>query len=124
VVRGTASNLATKQADTEFHRVHTELHRVDSEWRFAPKRLREAPFRFSAKLCVNSVKLCVRLLAQPRTATLSGSHTAKARMNIANSDGLTQQIIGLAMRVHTHLGCGLLENAYERCLCHEFDRTR
>jgi GxxExxY protein len=45
-------------------------------------------------------------------------------MNIANSDGLTKQIIGLAMRVHTHLGRGLLENAYERCLCHEFDRTR
>ena len=34
---------------------------------------------------------------------------------------LTNQIIGLAMRVHTHLGPGLLENAYERCLCHEFD---
>ncbi len=34
---------------------------------------------------------------------------------------LTNQIIGLAMRVHTRLGPGLLENAYERCLCHEFD---
>jgi GxxExxY protein len=44
-------------------------------------------------------------------------------MNIPNSAGLTQQIIGLAMRVHTHLGPGLLENAYERCLCHEFDRN-
>src|SRR5580698_4046289 len=37
-------------------------------------------------------------------------------------DELTQQIIGLAMRVHTRLGPGLLETAYERCLCHEFDQ--
>jgi GxxExxY protein len=44
-------------------------------------------------------------------------------MNTPNSDGLTKQIIGLAMRVHTHLGPGLLESAYERCLCHEFDRN-
>lgn len=35
------------------------------------------------------------------------------------ADALTHQIIGLAMRVHTHLGPGLLENAYENCLCHE-----
>jgi GxxExxY protein len=36
---------------------------------------------------------------------------------------LTQRIIGLAMRVHTRLGPGLLENAYERCLRHEFDQN-
>jgi GxxExxY protein len=36
---------------------------------------------------------------------------------------LTHQIIGLAMRVHTRLGPGLLESAYERCLCHEFDQN-
>ncbi|HME21036.1 MAG TPA: GxxExxY protein [Acetobacteraceae bacterium] len=35
---------------------------------------------------------------------------------------LTQQIIALAMRVHSRLGPGLLENAYERCLCYEFER--
>ena len=34
---------------------------------------------------------------------------------------LTHRIIGLAMRVHTRLGPGLLESAYEHCLCHEFD---
>jgi GxxExxY protein len=32
-------------------------------------------------------------------------------------------IIGLAMRVHTCLGPGLLESAYDRCLCHEFDQN-
>jgi hypothetical protein len=45
-------------------------------------------------------------------------------MNVPNGDDLTQQIIGLAMRVHSRLGPGLLEGAYERCLCHEFDRKR
>ena len=43
-------------------------------------------------------------------------------MHIHVRDELTQQIIGLAMRVHTRLGPGLLETAYERCLCHEFDQ--
>jgi GxxExxY protein len=34
----------------------------------------------------------------------------------------THEIIGLAMRVHSRLGPGLLESAYERCLCHELQR--
>ena len=37
-------------------------------------------------------------------------------------DNLTQHIIGLTMRVHTRLGPGLLESAYEHCLCHVFDQ--
>jgi GxxExxY protein len=44
-------------------------------------------------------------------------------MNIPDPNGLTRRIIGLAMRVHTRLGPGLLESAYERCLCHEFDQN-
>jgi GxxExxY protein len=44
-------------------------------------------------------------------------------MNMPENHDLTQRIIGLAMRVHTRLGPGLLESAYERCLCHEFDRN-
>jgi GxxExxY protein len=36
---------------------------------------------------------------------------------------LTYRIIGLAMRVHSHLGPGLLEAAYHRCLCHELSRA-
>jgi GxxExxY protein len=44
-------------------------------------------------------------------------------MNVPDDDHLTHRIIGLAMRVHTHLGPGLLESAYERCLCHEFDQN-
>src|SRR5580698_2988390 len=36
-------------------------------------------------------------------------------------NALTGRIISLAMRVHTRLGPGLLEQAYQRCLCHELD---
>jgi GxxExxY protein len=32
---------------------------------------------------------------------------------------ITQQIIGAAIEVHRQLGPGLLESAYEECLCHE-----
>jgi len=36
-----------------------------------------------------------------------------------NINDLTGQIIGAAIEVHTALGPGLLESAYEECLCHE-----
>jgi GxxExxY protein len=34
-------------------------------------------------------------------------------------DQLTEQVIGLAIDVHRQLGPGLLESAYEECLCYE-----
>jgi GxxExxY protein len=34
-------------------------------------------------------------------------------------DALTERIIGAAIQVHRELGPGLLESAYEACLCHE-----
>ncbi|MBW4469091.1 MAG: GxxExxY protein [Stenomitos rutilans HA7619-LM2] len=34
-------------------------------------------------------------------------------------DELTQQTIGACIEVHRHLGPGLLESAYEHCLCYE-----
>jgi GxxExxY protein len=44
-------------------------------------------------------------------------------MSTPDTDDLTHRIIGLARRVHTRLVPGLLESAYERCLCHEFDQN-
>jgi len=35
------------------------------------------------------------------------------------NDLLTQRIIGFAIEVHRQLGPGLLESAYEECLCYE-----
>jgi GxxExxY protein len=35
-------------------------------------------------------------------------------------DPVTASIIGAAIEVHRALGPGLLESAYEECLCHEF----
>lgn len=45
-------------------------------------------------------------------------------MTLTHDPSLTRRIIGLAMRVHTRLGPGLLESAYERCLCHELEQSR
>lgn len=44
-------------------------------------------------------------------------------MQQPHDNTLTHRIIGLAMKVHTQLGPGLLESAYERCLCHELEKT-
>jgi GxxExxY protein len=38
---------------------------------------------------------------------------------IGEKDPRTGPIIGAAIEVHRHLGPGLLESAYEECLCHE-----
>jgi|SRR5579883_1682659 len=37
-------------------------------------------------------------------------------------DAITEQIIGAAIEVHRHLGPGLLESAYEQCLCFELSQ--
>tara|TARA_R110000796_G_scaffold108062_1_gene218946 strand:+ start:205 stop:591 length:387 start_codon:yes stop_codon:yes gene_type:complete len=37
------------------------------------------------------------------------------------NDPLTEKVIGLAIEVHRHLGLGLLESAYEECLCFELE---
>lgn len=36
-----------------------------------------------------------------------------------NINDLTGEVIGAAIEVHKHLGPGLLESAYEECLCYE-----
>ncbi|MEZ4945392.1 MAG: GxxExxY protein [Cyclobacteriaceae bacterium] len=39
------------------------------------------------------------------------------------SDSLTEKIIGCAMKVHTALGPGLLESAYQECLYFELKKA-
>jgi len=36
---------------------------------------------------------------------------------------VTDRVIGAAIEVHRHLGPGLLESAYEECLCYELSRA-
>src|SRR5512146_264253 len=38
-----------------------------------------------------------------------------------DANEITEQIIGAAIEVHKVLGPGLLESAYEECLCHELN---
>ncbi len=42
---------------------------------------------------------------------------------LVNRD-VTQRILGAAIEVHRALGPGLLESAYEECLCHELLRNK
>jgi GxxExxY protein len=44
---------------------------------------------------------------------------APPRLTGSAENMLTDRIIGAAIEVHRHLGPGLLESAYEGCLCHE-----
>ena len=45
--------------------------------------------------------------------------TAHHRGTEAQRNALTDRVIGAAIEVHRALGPGLLESAYETCLCHE-----
>ena len=50
----------------------------------------------------------------------------KARPEIAEGaeiNRLTDRVIACAIEVHRHLGPGLLESAYEECLCYELNRA-
>jgi GxxExxY protein len=38
-------------------------------------------------------------------------------------DDLSRRVIGFAIEVHKSLGPGLLESAYEECLCHELEEA-
>ena len=45
-------------------------------------------------------------------------------MHMQDDNSLTGEIIGAAIEVHRELGPGLLESAYEECLCHELSLRR
>jgi GxxExxY protein len=42
----------------------------------------------------------------------------------AQRDSLSEIVIGAAIEVHRHLGAGLLESAYEECLCYELTQKQ
>ena len=48
------------------------------------------------------------------------SETAATATKLRHED-LTEQILGAAIEVHKVLGPGLMESAYEECLCHELN---
>src|SRR5215831_14160647 len=41
-----------------------------------------------------------------------------------DNDSLSEKVIGLAIEVHRQLGPGLLESAYEECLCDELEQAK
>src|SRR5437868_6364166 len=45
-------------------------------------------------------------------------------MSLSYDSDLSEKVIGAAIEVHRHLGPGLLESAYEECLCFELSRLR
>jgi GxxExxY protein len=47
------------------------------------------------------------------------TESQRHRESEEQKDPRTSPIIGAAIEVHRHLGAGLLESAYEECLCHE-----
>ena len=50
--------------------------------------------------------------------------TSHHRDTEAQRNALTDMVIGAAIEIHRALGPGLLESAYETCLCHEFGQRR
>lgn len=47
--------------------------------------------------------------------------TGRGVIAVQSVNQTTEAIIGAAIEVHKHLGPGLLESAYEECLCHELN---
>lgn len=53
----------------------------------------------------------------PKTESAEGAETVRSLNHV------TSAIIGAAIEVHRHLGPGLLESAYEECLCYELSHA-
>lgn len=70
----------------------------------------------SALLCVSAVENC-----EGRTAEAQRVAEGAARYE-PGVNAITGQVVDAAMKVHSVLGPGLLESAYEACLAHELTK--
>ena len=59
-------------------------------------------------------------MGAPDKESMPNLHAARGGLR----DGLTSEVIAAFIDVHRHLGPGLLESAYERCVCHELSLRR
>jgi GxxExxY protein len=63
------------------------------------------------------------VMTKPESAEGAEERTVP-RLSRPPEDEVTDKIIGAAIEVHRHLGPGLLESAYEECLCYELSQQR
>jgi GxxExxY protein len=63
----------------------------------------------------------VALVFKARLESAEGAEDCAAPRPL-RLDRLTEQIIGAAIEVHRQLGPGLMESAYEECLCYELSQ--
>jgi GxxExxY protein len=62
------------------------------------------------------LRASARNILMPRSRAKMGT---RASLTLSYDGTLSNRVIGLAIEAHRHLGPGLLESAYDECLCHE-----